>query len=159
MLEKTQGPHEYTATSSTSTQHQCQRMLINNKSKACINTQRQTQLVHSTSCKRGCANKNQGFHQYTALDASNTQHQNQKDMLPKNKAPISTQRQTQPIHSISAKKNVQTEKQGSHHYTTSNSTSTQHQCQKRMFKQKPKFPLLHNVKPNQYTASMPKENV
>jgi len=41
----------------------------------------------------------------------------------------------------------------------SSPTSTQHQCQQRMLKQKQRLPLVHSVKPNQYTTSVPKEDV
>ena len=52
-------------------------------------------------------------------------------MLKKKQSPISALRQAQPVHSISAKRG----------------------CQKK------EIPLVHSVKPNQYTASVPKDDV
>ena len=52
----------------------------------------------------------------------------------KTRAPISTQRQAQPVHCISAKRGCLKRKKGCHEYTASSPTNTQHQCQKRMLK-------------------------
>ena len=55
-----------------------------------------------------------------------------EDLKTKTKAQISTQHQAQPVHSTSAN---------------------------REFRKKQGLKLVHSVKPNQYTASVPKEDV
>ncbi len=70
-----------------------------------------------------------------------------------------TQRQAQPVHKFRAKRGIKKKKQGSYENTASSPTSTQLQCQKRMLKKKPRLLWEHSVKTNQYTTSVPKEDV
>ena len=150
-----------------------------------MNTQRRAQPVHNFNAKRGCLKQIQGSHENTASSPTSTQLQCQKRMLQKKqrlpwvhsvkpnqyttsvpKEDVKKKPRLPWIHSVkpnqyttSMPKEDVKKKQGFHEYTASSPTSTQLQCQKRMFKTNPRFPWEHSVKPNQYTTSVPKEDV
>ena len=132
---------------------------VKNKNTAPTTTQRQAQPVHNFSARRGCWKKQRPPwvhsitpNQYTTSVPKEDVNKNERlpwihsvmpnqyttsgpkeDVEKSTKAPMSTQRQAL--------------------------TSTQLQCQKRMFKNKRRPPWVHSVKPNQYTPSVPKEDV
>ena len=123
---------QYMASCPTSTQLQCQQTMLKHKQRLpSVYSVKANQ--YTTSVPKKNLKQNTKAPSSTRGQAQPVHNFNAKRGCEKTKASISTQRQAQPVHNFSANRGCKTTKR--------------------------RIPLVHSVKPSQYTTSTPKENV